>query len=124
MANLSKKILDQGHSGRSPRARQPKRGGATELNKMKERIVKIEGQEFVITKGKGDCELNVTNGDDMGRVSWHAPTQRYRGDFKGWGSDSDSIDGAIANAARRILSTRRGVSKKEACEAMDKYLEG
>ena len=91
---------------------------------METRTVKIDDQEFVVTKAKGDCELQVTNGDDVGKVTWHSATQRYRGDFMGWGSDSDSIEGAIDIAARRILSTRKGISKKDACEAMDKYLEG
>ena len=90
---------------------------------MEERKVKINDEEFVITKGKGECELNVTNGKDTGKVTWHAQTLKYRGEFKGWGDQSDSLEGAVAVAAKQIIATRKGVSKEQACDEMDKYLK-
>ncbi len=68
--------------------------------------------------------LEVANGNDIGRVTWHEATQRYRGEFNGWGNDTDSVDSAVAIAARRIIATRKGISQKEACEAMENYLKG
>ena len=89
-----------------------------------ERIEKINGEEFTVRKGKGDCLLEVVNGDDIGIVTWHQATRRYRGEFNGWGVDCDSVEVAVARAANRIMGTRKGVSRKDACEAMEKYLEG
>ena len=88
-----------------------------------ERKVKIEGEEFIVQRGQGECVLTVTNGEDEGQVTWHEATQRYRGSFKGWGSDTDSVENAVATAARRIIETRKGVSQKMACEAMEDYLK-
>ena len=88
-----------------------------------ERKVKIEGEEFIVQRGQGECVLTVTNGEDEGQVTWHKATQRYRGSFKGWGSDTDSVENAVATAARRIIETRKGVSQKMACEAMEDYLK-
>ena len=68
--------------------------------------------------------LEVVSGADVGRVVWHEATRRYRGEFKGWGSDCDSIESAVTRAANRIIETRKGISQKDACEAMEKYLEG
>ena len=91
---------------------------------MDKRTVKIDGEEFVVTKGSGECELIVTNGNDTGRVTWHQATQQYRGEFKGWGSDTNAVERAVKIAARRIIETRTGISQPEACEGMDKYLKG
>ena len=89
-----------------------------------ERVEKIDGEEFVVKRGTGECMLEVANGNDIGRVTWHEATQRYRGEFNGWGNDTDSVDSAVAIAARRIIATRKGISQKEACEAMENYLKG
>ena len=91
---------------------------------MDKRTVKIDDEEFVVTKGSGECVLIVTNGNDTGKVTWHSATQQYRGAFKGWGSDANTIERAVENAARRIIQTRAGISQPEACEGMDKYLKG
>ena len=88
-----------------------------------ERKVEIEGEEFIVQRGQGECVLAVINGKDEGQVTWHAATQRYRGSFKGWGSDTDSVENAVAIAARRIIETRKGVSQETACEAMEEYLK-
>ena len=89
-----------------------------------ERKETIGGEEFVIRDGSGGCVLEVVNGDDVGRVTWHNATQRYRGAFNGWGTDADSVEGAVKIAAGQIIETRKGVSQKEACEAMGTYLKG
>ena len=89
-----------------------------------ERLEKIDGEEFVVKQGAGECMLEVANGSDIGQVTWHKATQRYRGEFNGWGSDTDSVDSAVAIAARRIIATRKGTSQKEACESMENYLKG
>ena len=90
---------------------------------MDKRIVKVDGEEFVVTKGSGECDLDVTNGNDTGKVTWHEATHRYRGGFKGWGIDTETIEDAVETAARRIIQTRKGVSQEEACEEMDKFLK-
>ena len=87
-----------------------------------EKTIKIADEEFTIRSGEGDCQLEVINGGDIGRVFWHAATYRFRGEFKGWGSDADTVDGAVSVAARRIIAVRKGVSQKQACEEMEKYL--
>ena len=89
-----------------------------------ERKETIGGEEFVIRDGSGECVLEVVNGGDVGRVTWHNATQRYRGDFNGWGANADSVEGAVKIAAGQIIETRKGVSQKEACEAMGTYLKG
>ena len=89
-----------------------------------DRVEKIDGEEFIVKQGTGECMLEVANGSDVGRVTWHKATQRYRGEFNGWGSDTDSVESAVAIAARRIIANRKGISQKEACEAMEKYLKG
>ena len=89
-----------------------------------ERKVKIEGEEFIVQQERGECVLAVINGEDEGQVTWHDATQRYRGSFNGWGSDANSVEGAVAIAARRIIETRKGISQKDACEAMEEYLKG
>ena len=89
-----------------------------------ERKETIDGEEFVIKRGSGDCLLEVANGDDVGRVTWHKATQRYRGEFNGWGSDADSVERAVVVAAKRIITTRKGISQQQACEAMENYLKG
>ena len=89
-----------------------------------ERIEKIDGEEFTIKRGSGDCVLEVANGDDIGRVTWHKATQQYRGEFNGWGSDANTVEKAVVIAARQVLATRKGISQKEAREAMEKYLQG
>jgi hypothetical protein len=91
---------------------------------MDKRTVKVDGEEFFVTKGSSECELNVTNGNDTGRVTWHQATQQYRGEFNGWGSDTNALESAVEIAARRIIQTRKGISQPEACEEMDKYLKG
>ena len=91
---------------------------------MDKRIAKVDGEEFVVTKGSKECELDVTNGNDTGKVTWHEATQQYRGEFLGWGSDTKSVETAVEVAARRIIKTRTGISQPEACEGMDKYLKG
>ena len=91
---------------------------------MDKRTVKIDDEEFVVTKGSGECELIVTNGNDTGEVTWHPATQQYRGTFNGWGRDAKTIESAVEIAARRIIETRAGISQPEACEGMDKYLKG
>ena len=91
---------------------------------MDKRTVKIDGEEFVVTKGSSECELTVTNGNDTGRVTWHPATQQYRGAFNGWGSDTNAVERAVEIAARQIIQTRAGISQPEACEGMDKYLKG
>ena len=89
-----------------------------------ERKETIDGEEFVVRDGSGECVLEVVNGGDVGQVTWHNATQRYRGDFNGWGADADSVEGAVKIAARQIIKTRKGISQKEACEAMGTYLKG
>ena len=49
---------------------------------MDKRIVPVDGEDFVVTKGSGECELNVTNGNDTASVTWHKATQQYRGDIQ------------------------------------------
>ena len=88
-----------------------------------ERKIEIKGEEFIVRRGQDECVLVVINGEDEAQVTWHRATQRYRGAFKGWGSDTDSVENAVAIAARRIIETRKGVSQKMACEAMDEYLK-
>ena len=87
------------------------------------RLEKIDGEEFVIEAGT-ECTLKVSNGPDTGFVTWHEATQRYRGKFNGWGSDADSIEKAIKIAARRIISTRKGITREKACKAMEEYIKG
>ena len=41
----------------------------------------------------------------------------------GWGSDADTLDNAIRNAAHRIVNTRDGISQEGACKIMHEYLE-
>lgn len=91
---------------------------------MDKRTVKVDGEDFVVTKGSRECELNVTNGNDTGSVTWHKATQQYRGEFNGWGGDTNAVESAVEIAARRIITTRKGISQPEACEGMDKYLKG
>ena len=91
---------------------------------MDKRTVKVDGEEFVVTSGSRECELDVTNGNDTGRVRWHKATQKYRGEFNGWGSDADAVENAVIIAARQILSARKGISQQEACEGMDNFLKG
>ncbi len=86
--------------------------------------IKVDGEEFVVTKGSVECELDVTNRNDTGKVTWHEATQQYRGSFKGWGSDANTVENAVETAARQIIRTRKGVSQSEACEEMDKFLKG
>ena len=106
-------------------ARQPISGGAKGLtNIMDKQIAKVDGEEFIVTKGSKECELDVTNGNDTGIVTWHKATQQYRGAFKGWGSDTKTVERAVEIAARQIIKTRTGISQQEACEGMDKYLKG
>ena len=89
-----------------------------------ERKIVHDGETFIVRPHEqDDCILTVTNGEDEGRVSWHESTKRYRGEFKGWGSDAASVDGAVKVAAQRILETRRGVSRQDACEAMENYIK-
>lgn len=90
---------------------------------MTERKITHEGEIFIVRPGKDECSLTVTNGDDKGQVTWHEATRRYRGDFEGWGSDAESVDQAVTVVARRILKNRRGVSRQEACEAMENYIK-
>jgi hypothetical protein len=87
---------------------------------MDNRTIKVDGEEFVITEGSAKGELDVTNG----KVTWHKATQRYRGEFNGWGSDADRVERAVEIAARRIIQTRKGISQSEAYEEMDKFLKG
>lgn len=89
-----------------------------------EHVEKIDGEEFVVKRGTRECVLEVANGDDVGRVTWHQATQRYRGEFNGWGADADSVKRAVVIAAKQILETRKGISQKQACEAMENYLKG
>ena len=90
---------------------------------MPERKVVFEGETFIVRQGEGECVLTVTNGEDVGQVTWHKPTQRYRGAFSGWGSEAPSVDRAVEVAARRIIANRKGVSQQDACEAMEQYLK-
>lgn len=95
---------------------------ATEQEKQ-ERIVKVDGVDFIVRDGGGDCKLEVVNGDDVGQVSWHEATHRFRGSYKGWGNDAETVEAAVNAAARRIIEVRKGVSKEDACKAMEKFLE-
>lgn len=88
-----------------------------------ERKIVYEGESFIVRRGKGECILTVTNGEDIGHVTWHEATQQYRGAFRGWGSDAPSVEKAVEVAARRILETRKGISQKAACEAMEQYIK-
>ena len=76
-----------------------------------ERVEKIDGEEFVVKQGTGECMLEVANGKYVGAVAWHKATQRYRGEFNGWGADADSVEGAVAIAARRIIATPQANEK-------------
>ena len=88
-----------------------------------ERKVVCKNETFIVRPEKDGCTLTVTNGDDVGRVTWHEPTRQFRGDFEGWGSDASSVDNAVQVVARRILANRKGVSEQEACAAMEEYVK-
>ena len=91
---------------------------------MDNRTIKVDSEEFVVTEGSAKRELDVTNGNDTGKVTWHKATQQYRGEFNGWGSDASTVESAVEIAARQIIRTRKGVSQSEAFEEMDKFLKG
>ena len=91
---------------------------------MSKRTIKIDDEEFVITKGSDENELNVTDGRDTGKVIWYRPTGSYRGQFKSWGSNADTVEIAVERTARQIIKTRKGVSQPQASAEMDKYLKG
>ena len=91
---------------------------------MNKRTIKIDNEEFVITKGSNEYELNVTGGRDTGRVTWHRVTRLYRGAFRTWGGDSDIVESAVEKTARQIIKTRKGVSQPQASAEIDKYLKG
>ena len=88
-----------------------------------ERTVKVGDMEFTVRKGHGACNLEVVEGNDVGQVTWHPATQRFRGLFKGWGSDAGTVEGAVQIAARRIIETRQGIAEDDACKAMQAYLD-
>ena len=90
---------------------------------MDKRTVKIDGEEFVVTKGPGECELSVANGNDTGSVTWFKATGGYKGTFNGRYFEANTVERAVQLAARQIIKVRAFISQSEACEGMDKYLK-
>ena len=83
-------------------------------------IRKINGEDFTIERDPNDsCVVLVINGSDTARACYHETTRRFRGEFDGWGSDASSLDDAINTAAQFLLRARRGISREDACKAID-----
>ena len=87
------------------------------------RTIMVGDVEFTVRKGADECELEVVDGDNVGQVSWHPATQRFRGSFNGWWSGAGTVEDAVPIAARRIIETRQGISQDDACKAMQAYLD-
>ena len=73
---------------------------------MDKRTVKIDGEEFVVTKGPGECELSVANGNDTGSVTWFKATGGYKGTFNGRYFEANTVERAVQLAARQIIKVR------------------
>ena len=89
---------------------------------MSELTYKYQGEEFIITK-PDTCTMKVTKGQYTAVISIHTATNRFRESLDGWGTDQDTLQGALDNACRRILKKLARPSAKELCSELDKFYE-
>ena len=71
-------------------------------------------QEFTATKPK-DCRMELSKDGYTAIISIHAATNKFREDLDGWGSDHNTLNGALDSACRRIL-------EKSARQSAEKHL--
>ena len=87
---------------------------------MSQEIYKYQGEEFVITKPEA-CSMKVTKGRYTAVITIHAATNRFRESLDGWGTDLDSLEGALDRACQRILDKEARPRKEELCSEMERF---
>ena len=77
-------------------------------------------QEFTVTKPK-DCHMELSKDGYTAIISIHAATNLFRGALDNWGSNHNTLNGALDAACRRILENSARPSAEKLCSEMEEF---
>ena len=86
------------------------------------KIYKYKGEQFTVSEPK-DCRITVTGKSLTGIITIFEKTREYREEVNGWGTNTNSLDGALRSCCQRILDVAARKSKDDLCKGMDDFYE-
>ena len=90
----------------------------SEEAKVNYKLYEYEGEKFEVFEPQ-DRRIEVKGKELKAYITIHEATGMYREDLDGWGSDHNTLNGALDGACRRILNK----SKKPSTDTLLKELQ-